>query len=95
MQEACAAASDLGAGQELLALHGFVDYSCLLPRCSAMVHHGGAGTVAAALRAGIPSVICPLHFDQYMWVRHPHIIKIARCRCLAIPLCCSCCYLAH
>lgn len=31
----------------------------LFPRMAAVIHHGGAGTTAAALRAGRPSVICP------------------------------------
>jgi UDP:flavonoid glycosyltransferase YjiC (YdhE family) len=39
----------------------------LFPRVSAVVHHGGAGTVAAALRAGVPSVILPFFFDQGFW----------------------------
>ncbi len=34
-----------------------------------MLHAGGAGTVAAALLAGLPQVVCPLHFDQPAWVR--------------------------
>jgi sterol 3beta-glucosyltransferase len=39
----------------------------LLPRAAAMVHHGGAGTTAAALRAGIPSVTVPFFGDQAFW----------------------------
>ncbi|MFC6659857.1 glycosyltransferase [Deinococcus multiflagellatus] len=34
-------------------------HSWLFPRVSAVVHHGGAGTTAAGLRAGVPSVITP------------------------------------
>ncbi|MDG4770207.1 glycosyltransferase [Solwaraspora sp. WMMD792] len=41
----------------------------LFPRVSAVVHHGGAGTTAAALRAGRPSVICPFILDQFFWGR--------------------------
>ena len=41
----------------------------LFPRVSAVVHHGGAGTTAAALRAGKPSVICPFIIDQFFWGR--------------------------
>ncbi|BDA42418.1 probable sterol 3-beta-glucosyltransferase at C-terminar half [Coccomyxa sp. Obi] len=51
----------------LAAVRGFVDHAQLFSRCSALVHHGGAGTVASALRAGLPSVVCPLQFDQFMW----------------------------
>ena len=36
----------------------------LAPRCSAMVHHGGIGTLAQGLKAGIPQLVTPLFFDQ-------------------------------
>mmetsp|Transcript_55022 Transcript_55022/g.159293 ORF Transcript_55022/g.159293 Transcript_55022/m.159293 type:complete len:459 (-) Transcript_55022:168-1544(-) len=36
----------------------------LLPRCAVTVHHGGAGTTAAALRAGVPTVVIPCGLDQ-------------------------------
>lgn len=39
----------------------------LLPRVSAAVHHGGAGTTAATARAGIPSVVVPFYGDQPFW----------------------------
>jgi sterol 3beta-glucosyltransferase len=39
----------------------------LFPRMSAVVHHGGAGTAAAGLRAGKPTVICPFIADQPFW----------------------------
>jgi sterol 3beta-glucosyltransferase len=32
-----------------------------------VIHHGGAGTVAAACRAGVPSVVLPFFFDQSFW----------------------------
>ena len=32
-----------------------------------VVHHGGAGTTAAVLRAGIPSIIVPFFADQFFW----------------------------
>merc|ERR1712224_1013155 len=37
----------------------------LFPQCSVIVHHGGSGTTAAALRAGVPSIITPCAFDQF------------------------------
>merc|ERR1712039_527106 len=37
----------------------------LFSRCACIVHHGGAGTTAAALRAGVPSIITPVALDQY------------------------------
>jgi len=36
----------------------------LFPQCACTVHHGGAGTTAAALRAGVPTVVVPLGYDQ-------------------------------
>jgi sterol 3beta-glucosyltransferase len=39
----------------------------LFPRVKAVVHHGGAGTTAAGLRAGRPSVACPFFGDQPFW----------------------------
>ncbi|MEV0062587.1 nucleotide disphospho-sugar-binding domain-containing protein [Nocardia sp. NPDC050718] len=44
-----------------------VDHAEVLPRCVAAVHHGGAGTTAAALRAGVPQVICSIQADQPYW----------------------------
>ncbi len=39
----------------------------LFPRMSAVVHHGGAGTTAEGLRAGLPAVIVPFIVDQLFW----------------------------
>ncbi len=44
-----------------------IPHSWLFPRVSVIVHHGGAGTVAAALYAGKPSLIIPFFFDQSYW----------------------------
>ncbi len=46
-----------------------IPHSWLFPRVSAIIHHGGAGTTAAAIRAGIPSIIIPFFFDQLFWGR--------------------------
>jgi len=51
-----------------LGTHGlaldYVPLGSVLPRAAAVVHHGGIGTCAEALRAGIPSLIVPFGFDQ-------------------------------
>jgi len=46
---------------------GFVPHHWLFPRAACVVHHGGAGTTAATLRAGVPSVIVPHMLDQFIW----------------------------
>ena len=46
-----------------------VPHGHLLPRVAAIVHHGGAGTTAAAFRAGIPQVVVPHMVDQPYWGR--------------------------
>ncbi|MGW8782925.1 glycosyltransferase [Streptomyces sp. NPDC055796] len=53
-------------GDDVLTI-GDVPHSLLFPRLAAAVHHGGAGTAAAALRAGIPSVTVPVAADQPFW----------------------------
>jgi UDP:flavonoid glycosyltransferase YjiC (YdhE family) len=44
-----------------------VNHSAVFPVCRAVVHHGGAGTTAAALRAGTPGLILWLWLDQPLW----------------------------
>ncbi len=46
-----------------------VPHDWLFPQMAAVVHHGGAGTMAASLRAGAPSVIIPFFGDQPFWGR--------------------------
>ena len=41
-----------------------VPHDWLFPQCSAVVHHGGAGTLAAGIRAGRPTVVCAIQGDQ-------------------------------
>lgn len=42
----------------------FAPFKALLPRCEALVHHGGIGSLSQAMAAGIPQVIMPMGFDQ-------------------------------
>ena len=42
----------------------YVPFSAVLPRCAAILHHGGIGTAAQALRAGVPQFLMPMAFDQ-------------------------------
>ncbi|UNK70589.1 glycosyltransferase [Microbacterium sp. H1-D42] len=51
-----------------------VPHELLFPRVSAVVHHGGSGTTAAGLRAGRPTLICPVLGDQPFWGDRVHAL---------------------
>lgn len=51
-----------------------VPHDWLLPRAAAVVHHGGSGTTAAGLRAGLPTVVVPHFGDQSLWGRRVHAL---------------------
>jgi sterol 3beta-glucosyltransferase len=73
--EALDARAVIGAGWSNLAeaadarirVVGETDHGALFPRCEAAVHHGGAGTTHASLRAGLPTLICSVFADQPFW----------------------------
>ncbi len=51
-----------------------VPHAWLFPRLAAVVHHGGAGTTGAGLRAGVPNIITPHSGDQYAWAEQ--VVKL-------------------
>ena len=51
---------------------GSLPHSWLLPRSAGVVHHGGFGTAAAGLRAGIPALVIPHLADQFYWGQRIH-----------------------
>ncbi|MGW2423780.1 glycosyltransferase [Streptomyces sp. NPDC001709] len=55
-----------GDGDDMLTI-GDVPHALLFPRMAAVVHHAGAGTTAAGLRAGVPAVPVPVQFDAGFW----------------------------
>jgi rhamnosyltransferase subunit B len=59
----------VGLPAEILHLP-YAPFSLLLPRCAALIHHGGIGTVAQALAAGIPQLVVPVAFDHFDEGRH-------------------------
>ena len=60
-----------------------VPHSALFPRTAAVVHHAGAGTTAAGLRAGVPAVPVPIQFDEGFWAARLVGLGVAPC---AVPL---------
>ena len=55
------------AGGRVQVAAGVLNYDRVLPRCRAAVHHGGSGTVAASVAAGIPTFVCSLVADNPFW----------------------------
>ncbi|WP_141939622.1 glycosyltransferase [Microbacterium sp. SLBN-154] len=54
-----------------------VPHGWLFPRVAATVHHGGAGTTGAALRAGVPTFIAPFGADQPFWGSRTHRLGVS------------------
>ena len=69
-----------GIGQQDLppSVHAidYAPYGWLFPRMRAIVHHGGSGTTAQGLRAGVPAVIVPFLFDQFYWGRRLYALGV-------------------
>jgi UDP:flavonoid glycosyltransferase YjiC (YdhE family) len=59
---------------------GAVNYTAILPACRAVVHHGGAGTTAAGLRAGIPTLVLWTQADQPIWAVQIERLKVGSAR---------------
>jgi UDP:flavonoid glycosyltransferase YjiC (YdhE family) len=55
---------------------GSIPHSWLFPRMAAVVHHGGAGTTAAGLRAGVPSIVIPFFGDQPFWGQRVYALGV-------------------
>jgi rhamnosyltransferase subunit B len=53
-----------GALGDRIAHFHHVELGALLPHAALMIHHGGMGTTARGLEAGIPQVVSPMVFDQ-------------------------------
>ncbi|MFE7629230.1 glycosyltransferase [Kocuria sp. NPDC057446] len=65
--------SGAGLGADVL-VRTAVPHELLLPRAAAVVHHAGAGTTAAGLRAGIPNIAVPFGVDQPFWAARIHAL---------------------
>ena len=53
-----------------------VPHDWLLPHCKMVIHHGGAGTTSAGLRAGIPNIVVPFMADQPFWGDRIHTVGV-------------------
>lgn len=65
----CAGWSDFGdlPHSDHVKIVGTVNYASIFPLCRAAVHHGGSGTTAASLRAGIPTLVLSVDGNQIIW----------------------------
>jgi UDP:flavonoid glycosyltransferase YjiC (YdhE family) len=71
-----------GATGDDLYLGGFIPHGWLFRHVGCVVHHGGAGTTAATLRAGVPTVVVPHTLDQPIW---GELARALRCATAVIP----------
>lgn len=62
---------------ERLITIGNVSHSWLFPRTGGIIHHGGAGTTAAALKSGVPQIIFPQTADQPFWAKRAAALGVA------------------
>jgi vancomycin aglycone glucosyltransferase len=63
-----------------LKVVGAMNHAAIFPACRAVVHHGGAGTTAAAMRAGIPELALWFWLDQPMWAAAVERLKVGAAR---------------
>jgi UDP:flavonoid glycosyltransferase YjiC (YdhE family) len=78
----CAGWTDYGsaAQYEHVKVVGAVNYATIFPACRAVVHHGGAGTTAASLRAGVPTLILWMADVQVVWGAAIKRLKVGTAR---------------
>lgn len=69
---------ELDASDDRVKVIGAVDHDALLLRCRVAVHHGGAGTTAASVIAGVPAVVCSVLADQPFWGRRLERLGVGR-----------------
>lgn len=81
--QSCWSKLDVEDGSDLLRNIGPCPHDWLLPLCCAVIHHGGAGTTAAGLRFGLPTLVCPFFADQFMW---GHCVETAGVGPKAVPV---------
>ncbi|MGH3960816.1 glycosyltransferase [Mycobacterium sp.] len=74
----CSAESDFSDVPhfEHVKVVGTMNYAAAFPACRAVVHHGGAGTTAAGLRAGVPQLILSTFLDQTLWAARVKRLKV-------------------
>ncbi len=70
VSENCVPAAAAASLPDDLRTVGAVDHDRLFPRCAAVVHHGGIGSITSSLGAGRPTMVCSVFADQPWWGEH-------------------------
>lgn len=60
-----------------------VNHAAVFPTCRAVVHHGGPGTLAAGMKAGVPTLVLWISAEQPVWAAQVIKLKIGKARRLA------------
>jgi UDP:flavonoid glycosyltransferase YjiC (YdhE family) len=78
----CSGANDVAHAPHFdnVKVVGAVNHAAIFPSCRAVVHHGGAGTTAAGMRAGIPTLVLWFWLDQPMWAAAVERLKVGSAR---------------
>lgn len=78
----CSGKTDFSGGKHFdqVKVVGVVNYSAVFPACRAVVHHGGAGTTAAGMRAGVPTLSLWSMSDQKIWAGQVDRLKVGVAR---------------
>ncbi|MDV3136641.1 glycosyltransferase [Mycobacterium sp. 29Ha] len=78
----CAAGTDFSGFTDLehVKVVGALNFAAIFPACRAVVHHGGTGTTAAGLRAGVPTLILSTWLDQILWGDQVRRLKLGTAR---------------
>ncbi|MEX3644798.1 glycosyltransferase [Mycolicibacterium porcinum] len=71
--------SDVGQYDHVKVV-GAVNYAAVFPACRAAVHHGGAGTLAASLRAGVPTLVLWIDGVQPVWASRVKLLNVGAVR---------------
>jgi UDP:flavonoid glycosyltransferase YjiC (YdhE family) len=78
----CAGAHDIDDSlrSDRVMIADAMNHAAIFPMCRAVVHHGGAGTTAAGMRAGVPTLILWVTADQPIWAAQIRRLKVGSAR---------------
>ncbi|OBF52873.1 glycosyl transferase, partial [Mycobacterium sp. 852002-50816_SCH5313054-b] len=80
----CSRAPDTGVPEfDHVKVVTAVNHAAIFPTCRAVVHHGGSGTTAAGLRAGVPALILWDVADQFIWATQVKQLKVGSAKKLS------------